>query len=83
MNIALENNDKEAILSSIKKYFLEEFDIEIGDMKAGFVLKYFFEEIGPFVYNKAIQDAENFMSERIADLPASCYEDGLGYWKKH
>lgn len=82
MDIEFNKNDKEAILASIQKYFREEFETEIGEMKAGFVLKYFLKEIGPFVYNKAIRDAEDFMNDKILDLPAVCYEEGLSYWKK-
>ena len=83
MAIEIKDEDKEAILPSIQKYFREEFDIEMGQMKAGFILKYFLEEIGPFVYNKAIEDAEAFFAEKVADLSATCYEEGLNYWKKH
>ncbi|HMV42447.1 MAG TPA: DUF2164 domain-containing protein [Leptospiraceae bacterium] len=82
MDIELKKNDKDAILASIQKYFREELEIEIGEMQAGFVLKYFLNEIGPFVYNKAIQDAEAFMSDKILDLSAVCYEKGLTYWNK-
>lgn len=82
MEINFEKGEKEAVIDSIRKYFLEEMDLEIGEMKAGFVLKYFLEEIAPFAYNQGINDAERFFAERIADLPVSCFEEGLNFWKK-
>jgi uncharacterized protein (DUF2164 family) len=82
MAIEIKREDKTPLIHSIQRYFAEEFEIEMGEMKAGFILSYFLEEIGPFVYNKAISDAENFLAEKVADLSASCYEQGLNYWKK-
>lgn len=81
MAIELKREDKDAVLPSIKKFMLEEFETEIGDLRAGFILDYFLAEIGPFVYNKAIGDAEAFFAEKTADLPVSCYEEEQTYWQ--
>jgi uncharacterized protein (DUF2164 family) len=83
MDINLSKDEKESIIQSIQKYFLEEFEIEMGELRAGFVLKYFLEEIAPFAYNHGVNDSERFFSEKVADLPISCYEEGLTYWKKN
>ncbi len=82
MAIELSKEETASILPSIQKYFQEEFDMEIGEMQAGFVLKYFLAEIGPFVYNRGVGDSERFFAEKVADLPITCYEEGLTYWKK-
>ncbi|MCB1309047.1 MAG: DUF2164 domain-containing protein [Leptospiraceae bacterium] len=81
MPIKLNKQEADSILPSIQKYFLEEFEIELGDMRAGFVLDYFLAEIGPFAYNKGVSDAESFFNEKVADLPATCYEEELTYWR--
>lgn len=82
MDIEFGKEEKKSIIYSIQKYFIEEFEIELGEMRAGFVLKYFMEEIAPFAYNQGVNDSERFFADRVADLPISCYEEGLTYWKK-
>jgi len=81
MAIELEKQEVEEILPSIKKYILEEFEEEIGDLKAQLLLKYFLKEIAPYAYNKGVKDAEDFIRTKIEDLQGNCYEFGLTYWK--
>ncbi len=57
--------EKEAIVQKIQKYFSEEMDQEIGQFDAGFLLNFFSEEIGPFFYNKGIQDSQAILQKRI------------------
>lgn len=66
--------------SSIRRYFAEELDLDIGDLKAGGVLDFFVEEIGPTIYNQAIADARSFFDERAADLAAICYQAEFSFW---
>jgi uncharacterized protein (DUF2164 family) len=78
--IELSRDNKKQLLASIKRYFEENMEDEIGDLKAELLLDYFLKEIGPIVYNQAIADAAAFFRERTADLDASCYEVEFGYW---
>ncbi len=80
MAIELSRDNKKQLLASIKRYFEENMEDEIGDLKAELLLDYFLKEIGPIVYNQAIADAAAFFRERTADLDASCYEVEFGYW---
>jgi uncharacterized protein (DUF2164 family) len=82
MAIELSREEIETILPSIKRYLLEEFDEEIGDLKTQLLLDYFMKEIGPYAYNKGVKDAENFFRAKLEDLPGSCYEFGLTYWNE-
>lgn len=82
VNIKLNKESEEAVVFSIQKYMQEEFEIEVGEMQAGFLLNYFLQEIGPFVYNKAINDAELFFSDKLTDLSINLYEEELTFWKK-
>jgi len=76
---------KQAI-ASIQRYFKEEMDEPIGDLKAGLLLDYFVAEIGPIIYNQAIADASDFLAARVVDLSAdlsSIYEQmEFTYWEK-
>ena len=53
---------------------------EIGELKAGLLLDYFLEELGPTVYNRAIADAQTRMEQRLADLTGELYADEFPYW---
>ena len=81
MPITLSTETRQQALGSIKKFFEQHLDDEIGDLKATLVLDFCLKEIGPSVYNKAIADAQAFMQDRVADLEGSCYEPEFGYWQ--
>jgi uncharacterized protein (DUF2164 family) len=68
-------------IASIRRYFDENLDTEIGDLKAALVLDYFLAEHGPTVYNAAIADAKAFFDERSADLGAVLNHAEFPYWK--
>lgn len=60
-------------VASIRRFFSDELDQEIGDLKAMIVLDYVLAEFGPTIYNQAIGDARTFFEQRSADLDAICY----------
>ena len=66
--------EKEEIVKKIQAYFLKELDQEIGSFDAGFLLNFFGEEIGPYFYNLALQDAQAVLSRRIDDIANSIDE---------
>lgn len=80
MPIELTKEQIEDVVPSIKKYIEEEFEEEIGDLKAKMLLNYFLKEIGPYAYNKGVKDAESFFRAKLEDLQGSCYEFELTYW---
>jgi len=82
MAIALSKDEIAQIIPSVQKYFKDELEMEISEMRAKFLLDYFLKEIAPFAYNKGVRDAETFLSARVADLTGTCFEDGLTYWRQ-
>src|SRR5437588_6783713 len=68
--IAISDDAKRQAIASVRRYFIENLDAEIGDLKAALVLDYFLREVGPTIYNQAIADARAFFEERSADLGA-------------
>ncbi|MEE9271317.1 MAG: DUF2164 domain-containing protein [Candidatus Krumholzibacteria bacterium] len=73
---------EDRLIASIKRYFEEHMDEEIGDLKASLLLEFCLKEIGPTVYNRAIADAQAFMQDKVGDIEGSCYEPEFGYWEK-
>jgi len=79
--IEIPDNHRKAVIESIQRYFLEQLDEEIGELKATLLLDYFLQEIAPSVYNKAIADATTHMQDRVADMEGSVYKPELTYWQ--
>lgn len=79
-DITIPDEARKQAIGSIRRYFTEELDQDIGELKAGLVLDYVLREIGPSVYNQAIADARTYFEERTADLESVCYHAEFPYW---
>lgn len=82
MAIKLDTQTQEYLLSSIRQFFAEELETDIGDLRARLVLDFFTREVGPSVYNQAIADAQESLQGAVSDLPGVRYEPEFDYWKK-
>lgn len=82
MAIRLPKDTEQRLLTSIKQFFREELEEEIGDLKARIVLDYCLREIAPSVYNQAVADAQAYFQEKVVDLDATCHEPEFGHWKR-
>lgn len=66
--IKIDNHKKKIMMDSIKEYFYNERDEELGDLAASMILDFFLEELGPEIYNKGVYDAYEYSLERIEDM---------------
>ena len=82
MSITLPDETKAQAVDSIRRYWAEQFDEEIGDLQAGLLLDFVLREIAPSVYNAAIADAQAFLRDRIADLDGACFVPEFEYWPR-
>jgi uncharacterized protein (DUF2164 family) len=82
MAIKLSAEIRKQLLTSIKRYAVENLDEELGDLKAALLLDYCLKEIGPAVYNQAIADAQSYFTDRVADLEGVCHEEEFTYWPR-
>jgi len=80
MPIKLEPKTQARFIASIKRYFAEHLDDDIGDLKASLLLEFVLKEIGPSIYNRAVADAQARIQEAALELDSACYEADLGYW---
>jgi len=69
-------------LASIKRFFDESLDLEVGELKARMVLEFILKEIGPSIYNRAIADVQGRMHERVAELEGDCSQVEFAYWSR-
>jgi uncharacterized protein (DUF2164 family) len=81
MALKLEDETEKRLVASIKRFFQEELDETIGDLKALRVLDFCLREVAPSVYNQAIADAQAYFTDRVADLAGSRYEAEFDYWR--
>ena len=78
MRITLSPERTDRLLAALSGFHEDLFDAELSDYRARELLSFFVRELGPPIYNQAIQDACAFMNERIADLDAEFYEPDEG-----
>lgn len=82
MPIKMDPEIETYLVGSIRRFFAEELEADIGDLKALSVLDFFTREIGPSVYNQAIADAQTSMERAVSDLAGANYEPEFDFWKK-
>jgi uncharacterized protein (DUF2164 family) len=72
--IEIPTDVRDSLITSIKQYFLENLDQNIGDLKATLILGFILKEIGPFIYNQAVHDVQTRMQEIVSELDGTCFE---------
>ena len=82
MAIELDKVDRDKLIESIRRYFAEQLELEIGRLKASLVLDFVLQEIAPSVYNRAIGDAQAAMQEMVSEIDGTCFEREFSFWKR-
>jgi uncharacterized protein (DUF2164 family) len=72
---------KQDVVESLKRFFTETLDSELSDLQAGFFLDYIMSEIAPFAYNQGVEDARKFIAAQADELPGTCFQEAMTYWK--
>lgn len=78
--IELDPDTHRRLIASLKRYADEHLEVDMGDLKARLLLDYFLAEIGPSVYNQALEDARAYLTDRLADMENVCAEPEFGFW---
>jgi uncharacterized protein (DUF2164 family) len=81
MAVILPDDASARIVSSLKRYFKEQREEDLGDLQAKLLLDFILQEIAPTIYNAAITDAQTYVRDRVADLDGACFEPEFGYWR--
>ncbi len=74
MTIELEKDVRDRLILSIKQFFLDELDQDIGDLKASLVLNFVLKNIAPSIYNGAVHDVQLRMQEIVSEIDSTCFE---------
>ena len=71
MTIRIARETEQRMIASIKRYFEDNSDDDIGDLTASLLLDFVLREIGPSIYNQAIGDAQALHRARGRRIRAS------------
>ena len=82
MTVALNKDARSSAVTSIERYFQDELDEKIGNIRAAALLNFFLEEIGPSIYNQAVANVQERLLQRVTEVDIECHEDEFGYWAK-
>ncbi len=66
--IKVSKEKREEMISSIKHYFANEREDDLGDLAAQMILNFFIEELAPEFYNQGITDSYNYLKDKMEDL---------------
>jgi uncharacterized protein (DUF2164 family) len=64
---------KKKLLGEIVYYFETEREEKLGIIASESVLDFFLETMGPYLYNKALEDAKFWYGKRMEDVEADFY----------
>lgn len=70
MKIQLSDSQKHQLRQKLIAIFMDDFDEEISDFKADRFLDAIIENLGPDIYNTAIQDMKAYLINQIEDIDA-------------
>lgn len=66
--IPLTKEQKTKAALKIKEYIAENFELDIGNLQAGFFLDFITKNIGIYYYNQAVSDSMSLITEKIDDM---------------
>ncbi|MCP3029765.1 DUF2164 domain-containing protein [Halobacillus sp. A1] len=64
----LTKEQREYMVERIQTYFELERDEEIGTIASEQLLQFMIQELGPFMYNKGINDARQMVEQKVVNL---------------
>jgi|BioPla2DNA2_1021312.scaffolds.fasta_scaffold415903_1 uncharacterized protein (DUF2164 family) len=73
ISIKLPKEQKDMIVRDLKAFFEEERSETIGNLAAEQFIDFMIKEVGPFLYNKGIEDARQLVMEQLAFVEEELY----------
>lgn len=74
MRMRLSEERREILINAIQQLFVKEFERELSVFQASRLIDFFLGQLGPPVYNQAIQDARAHIQLKLDDLDGEVYE---------
>lgn len=64
----LSKERREVLIPQVRNYLANEYDMEVGDLKAGFLIDFFLETVGTAIYNEGVQATQRYVHQRMEDM---------------
>lgn len=74
INIKLSDEQKNALKEEIHAYYLDERGEDIGIIHQEGLVDLFIDRLAPIIYNRALDDAKLWISQRLDDMNSDYYE---------
>lgn len=66
--IELTPETKKLLLANLQNYYSAEREEELSEFQAGLLLEFILSDIGVYIYNQAIADAQKLMQQKTEEL---------------
>jgi uncharacterized protein (DUF2164 family) len=66
--ITLSAETEELVLDKLRDYMTAEFDVDIGNLPAKFLLDFIIETVGPYFYNQVVDDMALWLYDRFMGI---------------
>ena len=66
--IALTPETKKLLVANLQSYYGTEREEELSEFQAGLLLEFILSDIGVYIYNQAIADAQKLMQQKTEEL---------------
>jgi len=74
MRIELSDERRDILAKAVQQLFREEFERDLSAFQAQRLIDVFLQQLGPPVYNQAVQDARAYIQLKLDDLDGEIYE---------
>ena len=71
--IKLQREAKEKLIAEIQQFFYDERGEGVGNIAAETVLDFMIKQLGPYLYNEGIKDAQKLIMERMQSVDDDLY----------
>ncbi|ALF60217.1 DUF2164 domain-containing protein [Psychrobacter urativorans] len=66
--IKLSDEAEVMVLDQLRDYMSEEFELDIGNLPAKFLLDFIIETLSPHLYNQVVDDMEPWLYDRFTGI---------------
>lgn len=73
ISVKIPKEEKKQLIQNVQAYFEEERSETIGDLAAEQFIDFMMQELGPYIYNKAITDARLLVNEKFNQMEDELY----------
>ena len=75
MTTELHPEQRKHLISQITTFIYDEFEIEVGELRATLVLDFMMKHTAPAAYNQGVADSQAYLTTKLADMEIDLHEE--------